>query len=124
VDWWGPIINEYYAGTEDIGNTFITAQEWLAHPGSVGRPVTECHIVGADGGELPPGQPGVVYFAGGRPFEYHNDPAKTASISNGRGWRAPGDNRYLGDDGHLHLPHPQGPLIISRGRYTLPPRGA
>jgi fatty-acyl-CoA synthase len=68
LDWWGLIIHEYYAGTEDIGNTFITAQEWLAHPGSVGRPMTEGHIVGEDGQELPPGQAGVVYFAGGRPF--------------------------------------------------------
>ena len=46
IDWWGPIMYEYYAGTEDIGSTAITAEEWLAHPGSVGRPMNECHIVG------------------------------------------------------------------------------
>ena len=58
IDWWGPIIHEYYAGTEDIGSTFITPEEWLAHPGSVGRPLEECHIVGEDGEELPPGEAG------------------------------------------------------------------
>jgi fatty-acyl-CoA synthase len=85
LEWWGPIIFEYYSGTEDIGSTFITPQEWLEHPGSVGRPMQECHIVGEDGEELPPGEAGVVYFAGGRPFEYHNDAEKTASIVNERG---------------------------------------
>jgi long-chain acyl-CoA synthetase len=120
LDWWGPIINEYYAGTEDIGSTFITAQEWLAHPGSVGRPATECHIVGEDGEELPPGQPGVVYFAGGRPFEYHNDPAKTASISNDRGWRTLGDIGYLDEDGYLYLTDRQAHMIISGGVNIYP----
>jgi long-chain acyl-CoA synthetase len=126
LDWWGPIINEYYAGTEDIGSTFITAQEWLAHPGSVGRPVTECHIVGEDGAggkggkELPPGQPGVVYFSGGRPFEYHNDPAKTASISNDRGWRTLGDIGYLDEDGYLYLTDRQAHMIISGGVNIYP----
>lgn len=120
LDWWGPIIHEYYAGTEDIGNTFITAQEWLAHPGSVGRPMTECHIVGEDGTELPPGTAGVVYFAGGRPFEYHNDPAKTASISNEKGWRTLGDVGYLDDDGYLYLTDRQAHMIISGGVNIYP----
>ncbi len=78
IDWWGPIIHEYYSGTEDIGTAYITPQEWLAHPGSVGRPLNECHIVAESGVELQPGETGIVYFAGGRPFEYHNDPEKTA----------------------------------------------
>jgi long-chain acyl-CoA synthetase len=120
LDWWGPIIHEYYAGTEDIGNTFITAQEWLEHPGSVGRPMTECHIVGEDGTELPPGKAGVVYFAGGRPFEYHNDPAKTASISNEKGWRTLGDVGYLDDDGYLYLTDRQAHMIISGGVNIYP----
>ncbi len=85
IEWWGPIIHEYYAGTEDIGGTYITSTEWLAHPGSVGRPTQECHIVSEDGDEQPAGEVGVVYFAGGRPFEYHNDPDKTAAIANERG---------------------------------------
>jgi fatty-acyl-CoA synthase len=63
LDWWGPIIHEYYAGTEDIGSTTITPEEWLAHPGSVGRPIDEIHILDDDGTELPPGEPGAVYPA-------------------------------------------------------------
>jgi fatty-acyl-CoA synthase len=120
LDWWGPIIHEYYAGTEDIGNTFITAGEWLAHPGSVGRPMTECHIVSQDGTELPPGAPGVIYFAGGRPFEYHNDPGKTASITNDRGWRTLSDIGYLDEDGYLYLTDRQAHMIISGGVNIYP----
>jgi fatty-acyl-CoA synthase len=120
LDWWGPIIYEYYAGTEDIGGTSITPEEWLAHPGSVGRPMTECHIVDEDGQELPPGQPGVVYFAGGRPFEYHNDPDKTASITNDKGWRTLGDIGYLDQDGYLYLTDRQAHMIISGGVNIYP----
>jgi long-chain acyl-CoA synthetase len=120
IEWWGPIIHEYYSGTEDIGSTFITAEEWLAHPGSVGRPVDECHIVGEDGEELPAGQTGVVYFAGGRPFEYHNDPDKTASIANDKGWRTLGDIGHLDDDGYLYLTDRKAHMIISGGVNIYP----
>jgi len=120
LEWWGPIIHEYYSGTEDIGSTFITPQEWLAHPGSVGRPMDECHIVGENGEELPPGQGGVVYFAGGRPFEYHNDPEKTASIANDKGWRTLGDVGYLDADGYLYLTDRQAHMIISGGVNIYP----
>src|SRR4051794_11943998 len=58
LDWWGPIIHEYYSGTEAVGSSFITPHDWLAHPGSVGRPAMECHIVDDDGRELPPGESG------------------------------------------------------------------
>jgi fatty-acyl-CoA synthase len=119
-DWWGPIIHEYYAGTEDIGSTYISPAEWLAHPGSVGRPMNECHIVGDDGEELPPGQPGLVYFAGGQPFEYHNDPAKTASVVNDRGWRTLGDIGYVDEDGYLYLTDRQAHMIISGGVNIYP----
>ena len=120
LDWWGPIILEYYAGTEDIGSTVITAQEWLAHPGSVGRPTTECHIVREDGEEAARGEPGVVYFVGGRPFEYHNDPEKTASVSNDKGWRTLGDIGYLDADGYLYLTDRQAHMIISGGVNIYP----
>jgi fatty-acyl-CoA synthase len=121
IEWWGPIIHEYYSGTEDIGSTFITSDEWLAHPGSVGRPRgEECHIVGESGEELPPGQSGVVYFAGGRPFEYHNDPAKTASIANQKGWRTLGDIGYLDEDGYLYLTDRAAHMIISGGVNIYP----
>jgi acyl-CoA synthetase (AMP-forming)/AMP-acid ligase II len=120
IDWWGPIIHEYYSGTEDIGSTFITAEEWLAHPGSVGRPLEECHVVGPDGEELPPGEEGVVYFAGGRTFEYHNDPEKTASVVNDKGWRTLGDIGRLDADGYLYLTDRQAHMIISGGVNIYP----
>jgi fatty-acyl-CoA synthase len=120
LDWWGPIIHEYYGGTEDIGSTWITAQEWLAHPGSVGRPVSPAHIVGPDGDELGPGQEGTVYFEGGRPFEYHNDPDKTASITDDRGWRTLGDVGLLDEDGYLYLTDRQAHMIIAGGVNIYP----
>jgi long-chain acyl-CoA synthetase len=120
LDWWGPIIDEYYAGTEDIGSTWITATEWLAHPGSVGRPLTPAHIVGPDGSELGPGEEGVVYFEGGRPFAYHNDPAKTASVTDDRGWRTLGDIGRMDDDGYLYLTDRQAHMIIAGGVNIYP----
>jgi long-chain acyl-CoA synthetase len=120
LEWWGPIIHEYYAGTEDIGSTFITAEEWLAHPGSVGRPLAPAHIVGPNGEDLGPGQEGTVYFEGGRPFEYHNDPAKTASITDSRGWRTLGDVGFLDADGYLFLTDRQAHMIISGGVNIYP----
>ena len=120
IDWWGPILSEYYAGTEDIGSAHISAEEWLAHPGSVGRPREECHIVGPDGSELPAGHSGVIYFAGGRDFAYHNDPDKTASVVNERGWRTLGDIGYLDDDGYLYLTDRQAHMIISGGVNIYP----
>jgi acyl-CoA synthetase (AMP-forming)/AMP-acid ligase II len=120
LEWWGPIIHEYYAGTEDIGSTWITAQEWLAHPGSVGRPVNPAHIVGPDGDELGPGQEGTVYFEGGRSFEYHNDPGKTASITDSRGWRTLGDVGLLDTEGYLYLTDRQAHMIISGGINIYP----
>jgi long-chain acyl-CoA synthetase len=120
IEWWGPIINEYYAGTEDIGSAHITAAEWLAHPGSVGRPRDGCHIVGEDGREVPAGQPGIIFFAGGRPFAYHNDPQKTRSVTNDRGWRTLGDIGYLDGDGYLYLTDRQAHMIISGGVNIYP----
>ncbi len=120
LEWWGPIIDEYYAGTEDIGSTWITAAEWLAHPGSVGRPLSPAHIVGPDGEELGPGQEGVVYFEGGRPFEYHNDPSATASMVDTRGWRTLGDIGLLDEDGYLYLTDRQAHMIIAGGVNIYP----
>jgi acyl-CoA synthetase (AMP-forming)/AMP-acid ligase II len=120
LDWWGPIIDEYYSGTEDLGSTFISAAEWLEHPGSVGRPLDECHITGSDGRELGPGEVGSVYFAGGRPFEYHNDPGKTDSVANEKGWRTLGDVGYLDEDGYLYLTDRKAHMIISGGVNIYP----
>ena len=120
IEWMGPIIHEYYSGTEDVGATQISSAEWLTHPGSVGRPMQECHIVGEDGEELPPGEVGVVYFAGGRPFEYHNDPEKTAGVTHPKGWRTLGDMGYLDEDGYLYLTDRQALMIISGGVNIYP----
>jgi acyl-CoA synthetase (AMP-forming)/AMP-acid ligase II len=120
LDWWGPIIDEYYSGTEDLGASYISAHEWLAHPGSVGRPIDECHIVGPDGHELRAGDVGVVYFAGGRRFEYHNDPDKTATVANDKGWRTLGDMGFLDEDGYLYLTDRQAHMIISGGVNIYP----
>ncbi len=120
LEWWGPIIQEYYAGTEDIGSTWIGPEELLAHPGSVGRPRTVAHIVGPDGEELPTGQVGSVYFEGGRPFEYHGDPDKTAAMTNERGWRTLGDIGYLDEDGYLYLTDREANMIISGGVNIYP----
>jgi fatty-acyl-CoA synthase len=120
IEWWGPIILEYYGGTEEIGWSNITSEQWLAHPGSVGRPVQLCHIVGDDGEELPPGEPGLIYFEGGRDFEYHNDRDKTASIANDQGWRTLGDIGYLDPDGYLYLTDRKAHMIISGGVNIYP----
>jgi len=120
LEWWGPIIHEYYSGTEDIGATWITAEEWLAHPGSVGRPMSPAHIVGTKGEELGPGEEGTVYFEGGRPFEYHNDPDKTALVTNDRGWRTLGDVGRLDGDGYLYLTDRLSHMIISGGVNIYP----
>ena len=79
IDWWGPIIWEYYGGTEGNGLTMCNSQEWMAHKGTVGRAIVgKLRICDDEGNELPVGESGTVYFAEGRPFEYHNDPKKTA----------------------------------------------
>ena len=121
IDWWGPIIHEYYSGTEDIGSHLHhRARSGSPTRARSGRPLDECHIVGEDGEELPPGEAGVVYFAGGRPFEYHNDPDKTASITNDKGWRTLGDIGYLDEDGYLYLTDRQAHMIISGGVNIYP----
>ncbi len=121
LEWWGMIIHEYYAGTEDIGSTAIGPEEWMAHPGSVGRPINEVHIVGDDTEvDLPVGQTGTVYFAGGREFEYHNDPEKTERTANRKGWRTLGDVGYLDADGYLYLTDRASDMVISGGVNIYP----
>src|SRR6201998_3463226 len=91
IEWWGPIVDEYYASSEAIGSTLISAEEWLAHPGSVGKPMMcHLHILDEDGNEVPPGQPGEIYFEGGYSFEYLNDAAKTAASREKHGWATVG----------------------------------
>ncbi len=121
MDWWGPIVDEYYASSEAIGSTLITAEDWLAHPGSVGKPVLGgVHILGQDGSELPPGRVGEIYFEGGYPFEYLGDPSKTAASRDKHGWVTVGDVGYLDDEGYLYLTDRRHHMIISGGVNIYP----
>jgi long-chain acyl-CoA synthetase len=123
MDWWGPVLWEYYAGTEGNGFCLVKPEEWLAHPGTVGRPLFgELHILDEDGNELPAGQAGTVYFGGGPAYEYHNDPAKTREVQDpaGRGWTTLGDVGYVDDDGWLFLTDRKAFMIISGGVNIYP----
>jgi len=122
IDWWGPILYEYYAGTEGNGSTGIDSHEWLKKPGSVGRiRVGTLHIVDEQGNDLPPGELGDVYFSGaGLPFEYHNAPEKTESTRLSGGRTTLGDVGYLDDDGYLFLTDRKAYMIISGGVNIYP----
>ncbi|OBB90143.1 acyl-CoA synthetase [Mycobacterium sp. 852002-40037_SCH5390672] len=120
MEWFGPIIHEYYGGTEGFAGTTIGPQEWLAHPGSVGIPMAPVHVIGEDGRELPVGEAGELFFEGGPDFEYFKDPAKTASVSNDRGWRSLGDMGYVDSDGFLYLTDRSTFTIVSGGVNIYP----
>jgi fatty-acyl-CoA synthase len=124
IEWWGPILFEYYAGTEGSGATFITSEDWLKHPGSVGKAgVGILHVCDEDGNDLPPGEAGLIYFERETPtFEYHNDPAKTRAARHPQhdNWNALGDVGYLDEDGYLYLTDRQAFMIISGGVNIYP----
>ncbi|MEU4329209.1 acyl-CoA synthetase [Nonomuraea dietziae] len=123
LDWWGPIIHEYYAGTEGNGFLYAGPADWLAHKGTVGRPLLGVvHILDEEGDELPPGERGTVYFSDGPRFEYHGDPDKTRSAQDprGRGWTTLGDIGYLDEDGFLYLTDRRSYMIISGGVNIYP----
>ena len=121
IDWWGPIIDEYYSGSEGVGSTNITSAEWLAHPGSVGRP-QDCavHVLGPDGAELPVGEVGDIYFESDRAFEYLGDAGKTGQITSAQGWKTFGDIGYVDADGYLYLTDRRHFTIISGGVNLYP----
>ncbi len=121
IDWWGPILVEYYAGTEGNGMTVCNSPAWLAHPGTVGRSLSGAlKIVGEDGEEVAPGTIGQVYFAGGPPFSYHNDPVKTAAAYHKEGWSSLGDIGYVDSEGYLYLTDRKAYMIISGGVNIYP----
>lgn len=121
IDWWGPILLEYYAGTEGNGVTAATAQEWLEHPGTVGRPlIGSVHILDEDGSEAPQGEIGDVYFNSGLRFSYHNDPEKTAGAFTDQGWSTLGDIGRMDEDGFLYLTDRRAYTIISGGVNVYP----
>jgi fatty-acyl-CoA synthase len=119
IDWWGPILFEYYAGTDGPGTTTIDSADWLEHPGSVGRG-SKVRIIGEDGKEVPTGEIGTIYFVGGPEFSYKGDKEKT------EGTRLPGNLRTMGDcgyvdaEGYLYLTDRKDFMIISGGVNIYP----
>ncbi len=121
IDWWGPIVGEYYAGTEGNGLCAISTAEWLTHQGSVGKNLTaETKICDDDGEELPPRTEGTIYFAGGPAYEYHKDPARTAASANRHGWTTLGDVGWVDEEGYLYLTDRKSFMIISGGVNIYP----
>jgi len=121
IEWFGPIIYEYYSATEVYLLTAIDSEDWLAHRGSVGKALLGTpHILDDEGNELGVGEPGTVWSEGGAEFEYHNDPEKTAGARNDRGWTTVGDIGYLDADGYLYLTDRKADMIISGGVNVYP----
>jgi long-chain acyl-CoA synthetase len=121
IDWWGPIIHEYYAGTEGNGFCYIGSADWLNHKGSVGKAVLgELRICDEEGNPLPPRTEGQVYFENGPPITYHNDPVKTAESYNKHGWTSLGDVGWVDEDGFLYLTDRKSFMIISGGVNIYP----
>lgn len=121
IDWWGPVVHEFYAATEGIGMTWIGSEEWLEHPGSVGKAmVGEPHIVGDDGDELPSGEVGRVFFGGGWEFRYRGDADDDRTARSPQGWSTVGDLGYLDDDGYLYLSGRRTDLVLSGGVNVYP----
>ena len=123
IEWWGPVIHEYYAGTEGNGFVYCNSEMWLAHPGTVGTAISGVvHICDEEGNELPRGESGTVFFEGGGTFEYHNDPEKTKNSRDpkGRGWSTLGDVGNLDDDNFLYLTDRKAFMIISGGVNIYP----
>jgi acyl-CoA synthetase (AMP-forming)/AMP-acid ligase II len=121
--WWGPVLWEYYAGTELNGFCLVKPEEWLERPGTVGKPlIGEIHIIDEEGNELPPGEAGTIYFGGGPPYEYHNAPEKTEGSKDpkGHGWTTLGDVGYVDDEGWLFLTDRKAFMIISGGVNIYP----
>ena len=122
IEWWGPILHEYYAGTEANGSTWITSEEWLSHKGSVGRPAggVKLHILDDNFDEVETGETGGVYFEGGGSFEYLGDQDKTADSRSPQGFSTLGDIGYVNNEGYLYLTDRRSFMIISGGVNIYP----
>ena len=121
IEWWGPILLEYYAGTEGNGVTAANSKEWLTHPGTVGKAlIGKIRILDDDGNELPTGEVGDVYFDAGLKFSYHGDVEKTANSHTSEGWSTLGDIGKLDEDGFLYLTDRRAYTIISGGVNIYP----
>ena len=121
IDWLGPILHEFYAGTEFNGMTYISADDWLTHKGSVGPAVVGAlHICDDEGEPLSQGEEGLIYFENGPQFSYHNSPEKTAEAHNSYGWSTIGDVGKVDEDGFLYLTDRKSFMIISGGVNIYP----
>ena len=122
IEWWGPIIDEYYGATEGLGFTACNSQEWLAHRGTVGRVLLgELHVLDDVMKELPVGTPGTLWFKTATPFEYFNDPGKTQEARSADGTMSTvGDVGYVDGDGYLYLTDRATFMIISGGVNIYP----
>jgi long-chain acyl-CoA synthetase len=121
IEWLGPIIHEYYAGSERNGLAAVDSATWLTRPGTVGKAVVgQIHIVGEDGTELPAGEDGLIYFSGGNEFAYYKDPVKTASAFNELGWSTLGDIGHIDPEGFLFIADRRTDLIIVGGLNVYP----
>jgi long-chain acyl-CoA synthetase len=121
LEWWGPVVTEYYAASEG-GGTLITGAEWLEHPGSVGRPWSYSQVLVLDenGGDAPAGEPGLVYMRmGASTFDYYKDQEKTLA-SRARGMFTVGDIGYLDAEGYLYLCDRKSDMIITGGVNVYP----
>ena len=123
IEWWGPVLEEYYASTEGVGGTVIFSDEWLARPGSVGKPRqgSELVIMDDEGNILPPGQVGTIYsYNPNRElFQYFKDSEKTQQSRRGK-YATVGDMGYLDEDGYLYLSDRKADMIISGGVNIYP----
>lgn len=121
IEWWGPVLTEFYSGSEATGVTLCTTEDWLKHPGTVGRSLIGPIVIADENGrDLPPGQIGAVYFDSGAQFEYRNDPQKTASAYLRPGCSTLGDIGYVDEDGFLFLVDRKSYTIISGGVNIYP----
>ena len=124
IAWFGPILIEYYGATEANGFTFCSSEEWLAHPGTVGRPVSGELLILDDGGQpVPQGTSGTIWFRGATSFEYFKAAEKTAEnrFGEGRGTASTvGDVGFVDEDGYLHLTDRKAYMIISGGVNIYP----
>ena len=122
IKWWGPVIHEYYGATEGLGFTACNSEEWLAHPGTVGKVLLgNLHILDENMQPCPEGTPGTVWFKTGSPFQYFNDPAKTMeALSPDGSMSTVGDVGYVDDDNFLYLTDRTSFMIISGGVNIYP----
>jgi long-chain acyl-CoA synthetase len=122
IDWWGPVIEEYYGATEGQGLAACNSEEWLAHPGTVGRMLFgEVRILDDDMAPCPTGTPGTIWFVNASEFEYFNDAERTAeSYSADRTLSTVGDVGYLDEDGYIYLTDRATFMIISGGVNIYP----